>query len=87
MAEIETITIFKVDTGEAVQNVGDLKNNIKLLREQLADTNRTFEENQKDIQELAKNQQALKTAMYGSQQSFEEITKAAAANGQSYNDL
>lgn len=85
--EIETITIFKVDTGEAVQNVGDLKNNIKLLREQLADTNRTFEENQKDIQELAKNQQALKTAMYGSQQSFEEITKAAAANGQSYNDL
>lgn len=87
MAELETLTIFKVDTGEAVQNVGDLKNNIKLLREQLADTNRTFEENQKDIQELAKNQQALKTAMYGSQQSFEEITKAAAANGQSYNDL
>ena len=89
MAEttIETVTILKVDTGEAVQNVGDLKNNIKLLREQLADTNRTFEENQKDIQELAKNQQALKTAMYGSQQSFEEITKAAAANGQSYNDL
>lgn len=89
MAEttIETVTIFKVDTGEAVQNVGDLKNNIKLLREQLADTNRTFEENQKDIQELTKNQQALKTAMYGSTQSFEEITKAAAANGQSYNDL
>ena len=89
MAEttIETVTILKVDTGEAVQNVGDLKNNIKLLREQLADTNRTFEENQKDIQELTKNQQALKTAMYGSTQSFEEITKAAAANGQSYNDL
>ena len=86
-AEIETITILKVDTGEAVQNVGDLKNNIKLLREQLADTNRTFEENQKDIEELAKNQQALKTAMYGSKQSFEDITKAAAANGQSYNDL
>lgn len=89
MAEttIETVTILKVDTGEAVQNVGDLKNNIKLLREQLADTNRTFEENQKDIQELTKNQQALKTAMYGSTQSFEDITKAAAANGQSYNDL
>ena len=89
MAEttIETVTILKVDTGEAVQNVGDLKNNIKLLKEQLADTNRTFEENQKDIQELTKNQQALKTAMYGSTQSFEEITKAAAANGQSYNDL
>lgn len=89
MAEttIETITILKVDTGEAVQNVGDLKNNIKLLKEQLADTNRTFEENQKDIQELTKNQQALKTAMYGSAQSFEEITKAAATNGKSYNDL
>ena len=89
MAEttIETVTILKVDTGEAVQNVGDLKNNIKLLKEQLADTNRTFEENQKDIQELTKNQQALKTAMYGSTQSFEDITKAAATNGKSYNDL
>lgn len=89
MAEttIETVTILKVDTGEAVQNVGDLKNNIKLLKEQLADTSRTFEENQKDIQELTKNQQALKTAMYGSTQSFEEITKAAATNGKSYNDL
>lgn len=89
MAEttIETVTILKVDTGEAVQNVGDLKNNIKLLKEQLADTSRTFEENQKDIEELTKNQQALKTAMYGSAQSFEEITKAAATNGKSYNDL
>ena len=89
MAEttIETVTILKVDTGEAVQNVGDLKNNIKLLREQLADTNRTFEENQKDIQELTKNQQALKTAMYGSTQSFEEITKAAVSTGESYNNL
>lgn len=87
MAEIETITILKVDTGEAVQSVGDLKNNIKLLKDQLKDTNRTFEENQKDIEELAKNQQALKTAMYGSKQSFEDITKAAATNGRSYNDL
>ena len=87
MAEIETITILKVDTGEAVQNVGDLKNNIKLLKKDLEDTNKTFEENQETLKELAQNQQALKTAMYGSQQSFQEITKAAVANGQSYNDL
>lgn len=86
-AEIETITILKVDTGEAVQNVGDLKNNIKLLKKDLEDTNKTFEENQKTIKELAQNQQALKTAMYGSQQGFKEITKAAVANGNSYNDL
>ena len=85
--EIETITILKVDTGEAVQNVGDLKNNIKLLKKDLEDTNKTFEENQETIKQLAQNQQALKTAMYGSKQGFEEITKAAVANGNSYNDL
>lgn len=87
MAELETITILRVDTGEAVRNVGDLKENIKLLQDRLKDTNRTFEENQEDIKELTVNQQALKTAMYGSTQSFEDITKAATQNTQSYNSL
>ena len=34
-AEIETITILKVGTEEAVKSVGDLKNNIKILKELL----------------------------------------------------
>lgn len=89
MAEttIETVTILRVDTGEAVRNVGDLKENIKLLQDRLKDTEQTFEQNQETLKELAQNQQALKTAMYGSTQSFEEITKAAVSNGQSYNNL
>lgn len=89
MAEttIETVTIFKVDTEQAVESVGDLKNNIKILKDYLKDTSRTFEQNQKDIEELTKNQQALKTAMYGGLQSFEDITKAADKNNKSYNAL
>ena len=89
MAEttIETVTIFKVDTEQAVESVGDLKNNIKVLKDYLKDTSRTFEQNQKDIEELTKNQQALKTAMYGGLQSFEDITKAADKNNKSYNAL
>ena len=89
MAEttIETVTIFKVDTEQAVESVGDLKNNIKILKAYLKDTSRTFEQNQKDIEELTKNQQALKTAMYGGLQSFEDITKAADKNNKSYNAL
>jgi len=88
MAEnIETITILKVDTGEAVQNIADLKNNIKLLQDRLKDTNQTFEQNQETVKELAQNQQALKTAMYGSEQTMLEITKAATDQGTSYNNL
>ena len=89
MAEttIETVTIFKVDTNDAVQSVGDLKNNIKELKKQLADNTKSFEENQKAVELLAQNQQALKTIMYGSKQTLEQVTKAATANGESYNDL
>lgn len=89
MAEIETITILKIDadTGKAVENIGQLKDNIKILNDRLKDNNKSYEENAKDLELLKQNQQALKTAMYGSTQSFQEITKAAVANGQSYNDL
>lgn len=85
--EIETITIFKVNTQDAVQSVGDLKNNIKELKKQLADSKLSFEQNQAAVKELAENQQALKTIMYGSTQSLEAITKAATDNKKSYNGL
>ena len=87
MAEFETVTVLEVKALDAVKSVGDLKNNIKLLKDELKDTNKTFEENQKTVKELAQNQQALKTIMYGSEQSLQDITKAAVANGKSYNDL
>ena len=86
-AEIETITILKVGTEEAVKNVNDLKNNIKILKEALNDENAELKDNQAILKELAQNQQALKTVMYGSQQTMEQITKAATDNGTTYNNL
>lgn len=78
MAE-ETITIYKVDTTESVRNVHDLRENIKKLKEQLDDENRTWEEQQKILKELQVNQAALKNAMYGTAASMEDVARAAKA--------
>lgn len=86
-AEIVTETILKVTTVDAVKNVNDLKNNIKLLKEALNDENAELKDNQKVLEQLAQNQQALKTVMYGSEQTMKEITKAATDNGTTYNNL
>lgn len=85
----ETITILKIgtDTGEAVQNIGDLKNNIKALKEQLNTLNIGEKEYQETLQELIVNQNALKNAMYATDASMEDLTKAAQGTGQSYNGL
>jgi hypothetical protein len=89
MAEttIETVTVLEVKTLDAVKNVNDLKTNIKLLKEALNDENAELKDNQKILEELAQNQQALKTVMYGSEQTMEQITKAATDNGTTYNNL
>lgn len=86
-AEIVTETILKVTTVDAVKNVNDLKNNIKLLKEALNDENAELKDNQRVLEQLAQNQQALKTVMYGSEQTMKEITKAATDNGTTYNNL
>ena len=85
--EIVTETILKITTAEAAKNVNDLKNNIKLLKEALTDENAELKDNQKVLEQLKENQQALKTIMYGSTQSMEAITKAATDNRKSYNGL
>lgn len=85
--EIVTETILKITTAEAAKNVNDLKNNIKLLKEALTDENAELKDNQKVLEQLKENQQALKTIMYGSTQSMEAITKAATDNRKSYNSL
>ena len=88
MAEtIVTETILEVKTLDAVKNVNDLKNNIKLLKEALKDENAELKDNQKVLEELNQNQQALKTIMYGSKQPIEAVTKAVTDNRKSYNSL
>lgn len=86
MAE-ETITIFRVDTGDAVQSVNDLKANVKLLKEQLGEMTIGTEEYQNTLNELKVNQNALKDAMYATTSSMEDLASSATGTSESYNSL
>lgn len=87
MAEIETITILKVGTQEAVKNVGDLRNNIKILKKDLEDLDIGTQEYQDTLSELKVNQNALKDAMYATSSSMDSLAQAATGTGESYNAL
>ena len=86
MAE-ETITILKIGTDEAVKNINDLRNNIKILKENLGDVEIGTEEFQDTLDELKVNQNALKDAMYATSSSMEDVAKAATGASESYNSL
>lgn len=78
MAE-ESVSILKVDTQEAVKNINDLKENIKLLKERLGDLTIGETKYQETLEELKVNQNALKDAMYATTASLKDV--AAAAQG------
>jgi hypothetical protein len=82
----ETVTI-KVVTIDAVENVGQLKNNIKILKEELQTLTIGTDEYKEKLGELKVNQNALKDAMYATTASMEDIAKAAKGTSQSYNGL
>lgn len=86
MAE-EIVQLIRFDTGEAVRNVQDLQDNIKLLRKDLSTLDIGTEEYQERLKELKVNQNALKDAMYATTASMEDITAAANGTTQSYNSL
>lgn len=92
MAE-EIVTILNVKTGEAVQSVAELRENVKLLKDALKDaeaqsgTQEGWKEYQNTLEQLKQNQAALKDAMYATKGTFEDVTKAALGQTQSYNSL
>ena len=86
MAE-ETITILRIGTEEAVKSIGDLRNNIKTLKDNLNDLEIGTEEYQDTLDELKVNQNALKDAMYATSSSMEDVAKAATGTSNSYNSL
>ena len=86
MAE-ETITILRVGTEEAVKSVNDLRNNIKILKDNLGDLEVGTEEYKDTLEELKVNQNALKDAMYATSSSMEDVAKAATGASDSYNSL
>lgn len=87
MAEIEEVTILRVDTGEAVKNVQDLRDNIKAYKQIVAEAEIGSQEYQEAVQGLTQSQNALRNAMYASTASLDEVTGAAKGLGDSYNAL
>lgn len=79
--------ILKVGTQEAVKNVGDLRENIKLLKGQLNDLDIGSEQYAETLNTLKLNQNALKDAMYATSSSMEEVAESAAGMSESYNSL
>lgn len=86
MAE-EVITILNLQTGQAVKNVGELKDNIKLLKEELNKAEIGSKEYQVTLDQLKVNQNALKDAMYATSASMEDLSKAANGTSETYNGL
>ena len=87
MAELETITILRVDTGEAVKNINDLKNNIRELTKTVNAADVGSEEYNKALKDLTANQNALKAVTYGTSQSFADVQKSVLTTTKSYNTL
>lgn len=86
MAE-DTIQILRVDTGEAVRSVNDLRDNVKVLKERLGDLEIGTQEYQDTLDELKVNQNAVKDAMYATTASMDDLTKSATGTSNSYNSL
>ena len=86
MAE-ETIQIIRIDTGEAVKSVNDLRENVKILKERLGDLEIGTTEYQDTLEELKVNQAAVKDAMYATTASMDDLAKSATGTSNSYNAL
>ena len=86
MAE-EIITILNIETGEAVQNIGELRDNIKTLKTRLETLDIGSKEYQDTLSSLKVNQNALKDAMYNTSASMEDLAAAAKGTSETYNSL
>lgn len=87
MAQTETITILKVDTGEAVTSLNDLRNNIRLLKEQLSSLQIGSDDYRATLTQLTTNQNALRQAMNSTGTGVAELNTAISATGRSYASL
>lgn len=83
----ETLTILSIETGEAVKNINDLKNNIKELTKQVNEAEVGTEEYDAAVKELTVNQNALKAVQYGTTESFQDLQTAVLTTEKSYNTL
>lgn len=87
MAQQEEVVVLQLKTIDAVNNVQDLKNNIKILKDQLGELEIGSQEYQNTLGELRLNQNALKDAMYATSATMEDVRQSAQGAGESYNAL
>lgn len=90
----ETVTILRVDTGEAVKSLADLRANIKAYKEELETLDVGSKKYADTLVALQVNQAALKNAMHATSaeadqegDAFASVAKAAHGLGTSYNAL
>lgn len=86
MAE-EIVTILRFDTGQSVQTLRDLRENIKAYKKELEGLDIGTEEYRQTLVRLQTNQAAVRFAMQGTTASLEDINAAAQGVGKSYNSL
>lgn len=83
----ETITVLKIDALDGIKTVKQLRDSIKGLKDELSGLEIGSEKYQSTLGKLATQQNALKGAMNGTAASLDDVSKAAAGVGQSYNAL
>ncbi|MBR6280171.1 MAG: hypothetical protein IKR32_02600 [Bacteroidales bacterium] len=91
---MEEVTVLELSTGTSVQNIRELRDYIKGLKEDLDREDQSLEQNAATAEELRAAQAALRDTMYASTKSVEDLTASTAKlydeNGDltaSYNDL
>lgn len=83
----ETITVLKIDALDGIKTVKQLRDSIKGLKDELSGLEIGSEKYQSTLGKLATQQNALRGAMNGTAASLDDVSKAAAGVGQSYNAL
>lgn len=73
-------TIISVQTGKAVENIAQLRENIKKYKGDLEAAALGSDEYKKALQDLQANQQMLRDAMHATTASFEDLNKAVNAS-------
>lgn len=86
MAE-EIVTILRFDTGQSVQTLRDLRENIKAYKKELEGLDIGTEEYRQTLVRLQTNKAAERFAMQGTTASLKDIEAAALGVGKSYNSL